>query len=335
MFHQLSNSEYQTSGLVFLIAFWEVTLTCFHPLTAYRSNEFNRETGKYGCTFNPTKALIEGSSFKLPCGQCRGCRFDKAQHWAIRCAHEAQMHDRCCFLTLTYEDGNLPVDYSVKKRELQLFNMRVQKAFGRGKRYFGVGEYGEQDGRPHYHELGFGFDFSEDRKLHAVRDGFNVWRSAKLEELWPFGFSEIGSLTPQSAGYVARYCMKKITGDLSREHYLRPSPVDGKMHTVEPEFALMSRRPGIGATWFDRYKSDCFPSDFVIVDGRKKPVPRYYVSKLAEIEAKFVKRERLRKDLKDLEARRRRRADKTRERLAVRESVFASKLSRLGRGSGQ
>lgn len=306
-------------------------MSCFKPLKAFTSSTLNPDTGSYGITFNPLKALREGGAFKLPCGQCHGCRFDRAQQWAIRCGHEAQMHDRSCFITLTYNDDSLPADYSVKKRDFQLMMKRTQTALGPGKRYFGVGEYGDEDGRPHYHLLGFGFDFQEDRKPHAKRNGHQTWRSARLEELWPFGFSEIGSVTPQSAGYVARYCMKKFTGDLARDYYLRPSPIDGHMHQVEPEFGLMSRRPGIGSRWFDRFKSDAFPSDFVVVDGRKKPVPRYYVSKLDDLEAATLDRQRLRKEFRDLEARRRRRANETPERLAVREEVTISRHRRLVR----
>lgn len=306
-------------------------MVCFSPLKAFYAKELNRDTGKHPITFNPIKALREGGAFKLKCGQCRGCRFDKAQGWAIRCGHEAKMHDRCCFLTLTYRDEDLPSDYSVKKRELQLFQMRVQKAFGAGKRFFSVGEYGDEDGRPHYHCLGFGFDFQEDRKPHAKRDGHQTWRSAKLEQLWPFGFSEIGSVTPQSAGYVSRYCVKKMTGPVAADHYLRPSPVDGRMHRVEPEFASMSRQPGIGSTWFDRFGGDVFPSDFLIVDGVKKPPPQYYVAKLDELGAKARKLRRVRKDFADKPAARRRKADQTPERLAVREEVFADRVSRLKR----
>ena len=91
-------------------------MTCFSPLTGYRSLAADPLTGKHGIVFNPTKALIEGSSFKLPCGQCSGCRAGRAKEWSIRCAHEAKMHDRNCFLTLTYDDQNVPQDYSVRKR---------------------------------------------------------------------------------------------------------------------------------------------------------------------------------------------------------------------------
>lgn len=306
-------------------------MTCFKPLTAYKSQERNPGTGKHLITFNPMKALIEASSFKLPCNQCIGCRADKARDLATRVIHEAQMHERSCFLTLTYSNECVPPSYSVSKRDFQLVMKRIRKEFGSGIKYLAVGEYSDPPAwRPHYHAILAGLDFP-DKKRWSERGGNRVYRSAALERLWPYGLSEIGSVTSQSAGYVARYCMKKLTGELADEHYLRSSPIDGAIYRVEPEFALMSRRPALGLSWLNRFKSDVFPCDCVVLDGRQKPVPRYYLGKLAEDEAKRVKRDRLRKEHRDLEARRRRRADATPARLAVREDVFASKLKRLVR----
>lgn len=304
-------------------------MPCFHPLTAYTSAEFNRETGKYRTTFNPHKALVEGSRFRIPCMQCHGCRLDKATDWALRLSHHAQMFERSCFLTLTYDDASLPVSYSVEKRALQLFHMRVQEFFGPGKSYYGVGEYGDDTGRPHYHTLLFGVDFSEDRTKWRKSNGFQLFRSDKLESLWPFGNAEIGVLTPESAGYCARYTMKKINGRLADEHYWRVSPVDGQSYRVEPEFALMSR--GIGASWFERFKGDVFPSNFLVMGNRRVGVPRYYRDRLSEEERAYVERQALRRELADLPARQRRRANETRERLEVREQVSLARTSVLVR----
>ena len=33
----------------------------------------------------------------LPCGQCIGCRSDKAQAMGQRCGHEQKMHEASCF----------------------------------------------------------------------------------------------------------------------------------------------------------------------------------------------------------------------------------------------
>lgn len=306
-------------------------MTCFKPLTAYKSVEVNPATGKHLITFNPMKALIEASSFKLPCNQCRGCRGGQARDLSTRVLHEVQMHSRSCFLTLTYSDDAVPPSFSVSKRDFQLVMKRVRKEFGSGIKYLAVGEYSDPPAwRPHYHAVVAGLDFS-DKYFWRKADGHRVFRSATLERLWPHGLSEIGSVTSQSAGYVARYCMKKMTGELARDHYLRASPVDGAMHQVEPEFALMSRRPALGLSWLETFKSDVFPAGYVVVDGRKRPVPRYYVGKLADDEALRLKRDRMREELRDVAARRRRREDATPARLAVREEVQAARESRLVR----
>lgn len=300
-------------------------MTCFFPLSGFRTMP-DPVTGKGGLTFNPLKAINSALPLKLACGQCRGCRHDRAAAWAVRLGHEAKMAEASSFITLTYSDDRLPKDFGVHKREFQLFMKRLRFACDGRIRFFGVGEYGDESGRPHYHALLFGEDFQSDRKPWTKRNGHQVYRSDRLEALWSFGHSEVGSVTPDSAGYVARYCLKKLTGDLAKDHYLRPSPVDGAMHRVEPEFALMSRRPGIGQAWFDRFSSDAFPSDFLIVDGRRKPVPSFYLRKLDEAQQVPIKRARKLKS-----AQPRAKANRTKERLAVRAQVHEARVTRLVR----
>lgn len=319
---------------------------CFRPLSGYRTEAINPDTGRRGLTFNPLKAANSALPLMLPCGQCNGCRYDKAASWAIRLGHEAQLHERSSFITLTYSDENVPQDYSVKKRDWQLFMKRVRKEFGSGIRFFGCGEYGDKGGRPHYHGLLFGLDFAGDRKPWAKRDGHQVWRSEALEALWPFGQSELGSVTPSSAGYVARYCIKKMTGPKADDRYFRVSPIDGQSYRVETEFATMSRRPGIGTEWFRRFAGDAFPSDFLIVDGRRKPVPSFYLRKLPDaksVDPSTVPEGRLLRELAAPEGEQIKRsrklkaaapakkANRTKERLAVREEIHARKVERLVR----
>ena len=64
------------------------------------------------------------------------------------------MHDASCFFTLTYDDENVPADYSVKLSDWQKFIRRTRKRIGlKGLRFAGGGEYGELGLRPHYHGL--------------------------------------------------------------------------------------------------------------------------------------------------------------------------------------
>lgn len=299
-------------------------MTCYHPLKAYRSQEINPETGRYGLTFSATKALVEGSFVTVPCGRCIGCRVDRSRQWAMRCLHEAKMHDQNCFVTLTYDDQSVPIDYSVKIRDWQLFMKRLRKRIGHNRvRFFAAGEYGDRLLRPHYHALLFGYDFP-DKVLYTTRRKLEVYRSPLLAEVWPYGLHEIGSVTFQSAAYTARYCIKKVGGSAADEHYNRVSPVDGRCYRVSPEFAVMSRRPGIGTSWFERFKTDAFPSDYLIVDGKKVKPPKFYLDKLEEEEAKPVKRERKAFAVAN-------RDNNTKERLAVREEVQSLRAKRLNR----
>ena len=118
--------------------------------------------------------------------------------------HEASMHTSNCFLTLTYSDKHLPPYGSLDRKAFPLFMKRLRKAYPDDRiRYYHCGEYGAETRRPHYHSLLFGFDFP-DKEFWKDRGEYKTWRSPTLENLWPFGLSEIGSVTHKSAGYVAR-----------------------------------------------------------------------------------------------------------------------------------
>lgn len=217
--------------------------------------------------------------FRLPCGQCIGCRLERSRQWAVRIMHEASLYDANCFITLTYDDAHLPADGSLDRRAFPLFMRRLRKT-GVKARYYHCGEYGEQ-GRPHYHGCIFGYNFP-DRVQWTTRNSLRVDRSATLERLWSMGISEIGSLTFESAAYVARYVTKKITGAKAASHYERVDPCSGELIQLEPEFGTMSNRPGIGAGWIDKFHAEVFPSDEVIVRGHAARPPRYYQDRRAK-----------------------------------------------------
>lgn len=206
-----------------------------------------------------------------------------------------------CFVTLTYDDQAVPSNYSLELRPLQLFIKRLRKSLSQRIRFFACGEYGDTFGRPHYHAIIFNHNF-HDRIKHSYNSDTSqyLYTSTSLSNLWQLGHCTVGDLTHQSAGYVARYTTKKIYGsdECASAHYYRVSPIDGQWHQVKPEFAVMSRRPGIGSTWFDEYRSDVFPSGFVIVDGQRRPVPRFYKLKLEEHEQTQLKRQSRKASLK-------------------------------------
>lgn len=252
----------------------EVVVACTRPVSVYQ-----KQGG--GIAFNSKEGWGD-LPFKLPCGQCSACRIKKQRDWAIRCMHEAQMGGPSCFLTLTYSDQGLPADAGLDVQDWQRFAKKMRKKTG-PFRFFHCGEYGDDNYRPHYHALIFGQDFADDRyDWKSSKKGNKSWRSETLESLWTLGTSEIGQLNYTSAKYVAGYCLKTITGDKAEQHYTRVHPDTGELHRVKPEYVTMSRRPGLGASWYDKFKGDLYPSNECIIEGRRYSVPRYYALKMAE-----------------------------------------------------
>lgn len=217
--------------------------------------------------------------------------------------HEASLHTLNCFITLTYDNEHLPEMGTLVKKDFQDFMKRFRKEFVYAPdytavsdfrlgsvariRFFHCGEYGERFGRPHYHACIFGFDFP-DKVYLGKRGEFPVWRSSSLERLWSMGRSEIGSVSFESAAYVARYVLKKATGPLAKERYERVNIRTGEIGYLQPEYCTMSRRPGVGGEWLDRFSGEVFPSDSVLVRGRLVKPPRYYDSRFELVSPEVV-----------------------------------------------
>lgn len=228
-------------------------------------------------------------------------------------------------MTLTYSDFNL-ASSSLVYRDFQLFMKRLRRALG-PVRFYMAGEYGDQFQRPHFHALLFGAHFADRKFLRKLPSGASIYTSALLEQLWPHGFSSVGDVTFESAAYVARYVMKKITGGGADEHYQLMHPDTGELVQRRPEFNRMSLKPGIGAKWFERYRSEVFGRqgdlDRVVINGVEMKPPKYYdkllkrVDGFAQDHVAFM-REKEAAGLGD---------DRTRERLEVRERVTVARLS--------
>lgn len=236
------------------------------------------------------------------------------------------MHADSCFLTLTYDDDKLPSDGSLNKRHLQLFMKKVRKKYGSGIRFYACGEYGDNTQRPHYHVLLFGFDFPDKRfyKYNGRED--RLYTSASLEKLWSFGLCVIGDVTFDSAAYVARYIVKKITGDAAEQHYMRRA-VDGSLYQLAPEFVNMSRRPGIGYEAYRKFAHQWYARGLVVFNGVECAPPRFYDDKYSMVDSMLVA------DLKVLRRRNalKHRLNNTVDRRRVREVVALAKLNQLRR----
>lgn len=282
-------------------------MPCYSPLKGYK----DEETGGIKFRRENTKETME-----VACGQCLGCRLDRSRMWAIRMVHEAGMPENFRgnhFITLTYDPDKIPESWSLDKTHIQKFIKRLRKKKSiyvneKGDvrrtphpeytlvnpiKYYYCGEYGNRCkhgfdlskqqcplcnvGRPHFHICMFNLELS-DIEPYSVQNGETRYTSQEIEDTWTYGFVDVGGLTVQSAGYVARYILKKVTGEKAEGHYQRITE-EGEIIELEPEFAHMSN--GIGAGWYEKYKKDVFPSDEVPVPtvGVMHKAPRFYEEK--------------------------------------------------------
>lgn len=298
---------------------------CFKPLSAFQSIN-PKSNGKSDIRFKTPSDKHLYKSIKLPCNQCIGCRLDYSRNWAVRCYHESQQHKQNAFLTLTYDDENIPEWDSLDLRDFQLFMKKYRKYLGSQKiKFFHCGEYGDEMGRPHYHACIFGHDF-KDKYLFYERKGQKFYRSETLEKLWPHGNSLIADVTFQSAAYVARYILKKINGEQADNHYMSFDTSTGEVVRLQkPEYTTMSN--GIGEEWFNEFSHETFLNNSVIINGQEIKIPRYYDNKYEILEPeKFAEVKQLRQlnALKNAK-------NNTPERLAVREKIQQYKLNQLKR----
>lgn len=294
------------------------------------------------CATGVVRMLKKGmvGELLLPCGQCVGCRLERSRQWAVRLMHEASLHEDNCFITLTYRPECLPEDGSLVKKHFQDFMKRLRSRFFSSRiRYFHCGEYGENLGRPHYHACLFGLDLP-DRVFYKMAGDSRLYTSELLQDVWGLGFCTVGDVTFESAAYVARYVMKKVTGDDAQEHYLSVDRstgvirenVDGSLVVMQPEYVTMSRggRTGRGLAydWFRKFGNEVYPSDDVIVRGARCRPPRYYdgLYEVADsVGYAVLKENRLVRALKHT-------ADNTPGRLKAREVCANARVALLKRG---
>lgn len=239
-------------------------MACYHPVSGWYAQKVN-ESGKRSIVFN-LRDGFKDKPVELPCGRCIGCKLERSRQWAVRCMHEASLYEANSFVTLTYEDEKLPPDGGLRPRDYVLFMKRLRKAKGNGIRFFHCGEYGTKFNRPHHHALLFNVDFSDKRVCRKSGSGEDLYSSGELESLWGYGKCWIGRVTFESAGYVARYTLKKVNGPNAADWYM------GR----HPEYLTMSRKPGIGTGWIKKWFPDVYRDDSVIVNGVECKPPKFY-----------------------------------------------------------
>lgn len=242
-------------------------MTCFHPMSAFKPR------GGGSIIFADRG---DCDPITISCKQCIGCRLRRSRDWAMRCMHEASLYESNSFLTLTYDEAHLPAQGQLVYRDFVLFMKRLRRfAEPVELRFYMCGEYGSENWRPHFHACIFGFDFDDKAYYGRSGSGDKLYTSDSLSRLWPHGLSTIGSVTFESAGYVARYCVSKRTGKAAEAWYARVDD-SGESFQLKPEFNQMSRDPGLGAPWLEKFGMDVFPHDYVIVNGTKVTPPAFY-----------------------------------------------------------
>lgn len=270
-------------------------MPCFSPLQAYRT--YSDVKGKKILWGRDNLDGYEAhKSIDIPCGQCIGCRLERSRQWACRLMAEAECHEKTSFLTLTYKE--MPLNCSLNNVDFTLFMKRLRRFYEPAKlRFFQCGEYGERHHRPHHHCILYGQDFGDDRLVHETsQSGLPQFTSKILDDLWGLGQCTIGDVTFESAAYVARYALKKVSGVRKESHYA------GR----KPEFVTMSRRPGIGASWYEAFRGDVYPGD-IFVPGAYRPAtlpPKYFDRLLERSDPDLFKRVKAGREQAEREVRR-------------------------------
>ncbi|AXL14914.1 replication initiator protein [Microviridae sp.] len=211
----------------------------------------------------------------VPCNKCIACLATRREQWAFRLEQELKVAQSASFITLTYEDENIPVSESgmttLQKRDLQLFTKSLRKSnlkqawkyFPRVKtqkellkmlpklRYYSVGEYGTQTWRPHYHSIMFNLTLGMEQKI---------------EKIWKHGMTHVGEVTPASIRYVTKYVIAKHS----------------QMYTQDQEAAFSLMSNGLGSNYLTATKHHINLEKLYVntSSGSKIAMPKYYQDKM-------------------------------------------------------
>jgi hypothetical protein len=182
----------------------------------------------------------------------------------MRIYHELEYYkEHNAFITLTYADEALPDDMSVHKEVLRNYIKRTRKNTGVKFKYYAVGEYGEKQGRPHYHLITLGL---------SIKNGdfrFSKWDPIQKINLywsksWKNGYVHVGTVSPHSIRYVTDYVKTKLTGQRAKDLYgQRESP-----------FNLVSQ--GIGRRYCEANAETLKEHRSFNVQGVRHGLSRYY-----------------------------------------------------------
>lgn len=293
-------------------------MACYKPIQGWR-----RADG--AVTFKLKDAIHSSARAEVSCGRCIGCRLARSASWGARILAELRSWPTdSSFVTFTYDDEHLPDGGTLRPRDMTLFLKRLRKFLGsQPLRYFYAGEYGSQTRRPHYHAILFGYMPSD--LVVYKQTGFGpIWSSRSLDSIWQLGSVKVAQVMFESAAYVASYTLDKLFGDAADLVY---------GNGWHPEFARMSRRPGLGlGACFDAFKAEQYldTDQISIGPGRAIPLPRYFLECLRNFDPVQYERLKLRRKFAGANS-----PHNTRERLHAREQVALARVSRYHREFGE
>lgn len=293
-------------------------MVCLNPRKAWQLNRSNLFVSpkifekQKKITFKKPTHEEAYTELEIPCGTCLGCRLDHANEWALRIALECKSHKDNCFITLTYNNENLPINknhITLIKKDFQDFIKRLRAAIDPVRiSYFGCGEYGPKTHRSHGHFIIMGWKPDDLKQIQASKTNNAMFTSEKLQKIWGNGYITVEDVNYNVACYVARYCQKKAglkpnkrkyTGETEKKTKIDPRNGNEYISIInktevskydiygrEKEFILMSKNPAIGLKYWEENKEKILRNKGIFIkinDKLKlKPIPRYFLKKLEQ-----------------------------------------------------
>ena len=203
----------------------------------------------------------------VPCGHCLDCLNKRQNEWYVRfwCEERFQKlvnpNSITIFLTLTYNETNLPQSREIALNDFRAFIKKISRRQGNKRvRFYAVTENGTLRGRLHWHVLLFGFDPT------VILKPLNKY----FDDVWKKGFNSAEYCTPRVFTYVSKYVTKDL--DTLKQ--------DDSWKTI----SVCSKRPSLGMMFFsvDKWRNYLHNTqDFrIMIDGYAYSLPRYFREKL-------------------------------------------------------
>lgn len=221
----------------------------------------------------------------VPCGRCFACLQNIRNEWIFRLLVELEHAKTAYFVTLTYDDqylyyndkGYITLNKDHVKSFIHSLINEGQKRYKtilkeNGKsyqdyknerlplKYFLVGEYGSDTGRPHYHFIIFNYPSDN---VELVNDCLKLWKKCEI--------IDIRYLSIALCKYVTKYMIKDVDqNDFIKNDIVPPFRLMSKglgYHIINKNLAKGYIQGNINSIKFDKYYS----------------IPRYIKNKLEKI----------------------------------------------------